>query len=97
MKRRDFLQSSAAVALTSVAGVRIVYAAAKRGTTPDVVAVTGDGREITLRGVGIEKLASELDGDVLLAGEPGYDQARQLLNPSFDKHPALVVQPTTSR
>ena len=34
-----------------------------------------------------------MHGDLLLAGDAGYDQARYLLNPSFDKHPALVVQP----
>jgi FAD/FMN-containing dehydrogenase len=94
MKRRDFLQSSVAAALTSFACTRVVYAAVQHGATPDVAAVTGDGREITLRGHEIEALDKELDGGVLLAGEPGYDAARQLLNPSFDRHPALVVQPT---
>jgi hypothetical protein len=96
MKRRDFLQSSVAVALTTAAGVRTVYAVARTGKTPDVAAVTGDGREITLRGAEIESLAGEIQGTVLLAGEQGYDEARLLLNPSFDKHPALVVRPTTA-
>jgi FAD/FMN-containing dehydrogenase len=96
MKRRDFLQSSVAVALTTAAGVRNVFAVAGGGKTPDVAAVTGDGREITLRGAEIESLAGEIRGTVLLAGDSGYDQARLILNPSFDKHPALVVQPANA-
>jgi FAD/FMN-containing dehydrogenase len=31
---------------------------------------------------------------VLLAGNDGYDDARRILNPSFDKRPALIVQAT---
>jgi FAD/FMN-containing dehydrogenase len=31
---------------------------------------------------------------LLLAGNDGYDAARRVLNPSFDKHPALIVQPS---
>jgi FAD/FMN-containing dehydrogenase len=96
MKRRDFLQSSVAIALTSAAAVRTVYAVARTGTTPDVAAVTGDGREITLRGADIESLSGQIQGTVLLAGDQGYDQARLILNPSFDKHPALVVQPANA-
>jgi FAD/FMN-containing dehydrogenase len=30
----------------------------------------------------------------LLAGDEGYDTARHVLNPSFDKHPALIAQVT---
>ena len=31
---------------------------------------------------------------MLLAGDDGYDRARQILNPSFDKRPALIAQVT---
>ena len=66
---------------------------ARPGTVADVAAVTGDGREITLRGADIQDLAAKLHGQLLLAGDGGYDDARHILNPSFDKHPALIVQP----
>ena len=49
--------------------------------------------EITLRGADIQDLASKLHGQLLLAGDRGYDDARRILNPSFDKNPALIVQP----
>jgi hypothetical protein len=82
-------------AATAVPGIQPLYAAVRPGGgTPDVAAVTGDGREITLRGTEIEALGTSLRGRLLLAGDDGYDEARQILNPSFDKHPALVVQAT---
>jgi len=94
MKRRDFVQSSLwAAAALSVPNFKPVYATARAGTVADVAAVTGDGREVMLRGADIRDLAAKLHGQLLLAGDRGYDDARHILNPSFDKHPALIVQP----
>ena len=94
MKRRDFVQSSLwTAAALSVPTFKAVYAGARPGTVPDVAAITGDGREIALRGADIQDLAGKLHGQLLLAGDRGYDDARRILNPSFDKHPALIVQP----
>jgi FAD/FMN-containing dehydrogenase len=94
MKRRDFVQSSLwAAAALGIPEFRAVHATARPGSVADVAAVTGDGREITLRGKDIQDLAARLHGQLLLAGDTGYDDARHILNPSFDKHPALVVQP----
>jgi len=94
MKRRDFVQSSLwTAAALSVAHFKAVHATAREGTVADVVAVTGDGREITLRGADLRDLAAKLRGQLLLAGDRGYEDARHILNPSFDKHPALIVQP----
>ena len=64
------------------------------GQVADLAAVTGDGREITLRGTDIRDLAAKLRGQLLLAADEGYDKARLVLNPSFDKHPALIAQPS---
>jgi FAD/FMN-containing dehydrogenase len=91
MKRRDFLASSLVAA--SFSGMRAACAVVPSAKVPDVPAVTGDGRAITLRGKDIADLAGKLKGTVLIAGEPGYDTARQVRNPSFDKHPALIAQP----
>ena len=94
MKRRDFVQSSLwAAAALSIPNFKPVYATARSGAVADVAAVTGDGREITLRGADIQDLAAKLHGQLLLAGDSGYEDARHILNPSFDKHPALIVQP----
>src|SRR5690606_31748779 len=94
MKRREFLQSSSAVALFALSSRRAAYAAVRSGATPDVAAVTGDGRPITLRGADVEDLAAQLRGPLLLAGDDGYEEARLILNPSFDKRPALIAQVT---
>ena len=94
MKRRDFVQSSLwTAAALSVPQFKPVYATAREGAVADVAAVTGDGREITLRGADLRDLAAKLHGQLLLAGDRGYEDARHILNPSFDKHPALIVQP----
>jgi FAD/FMN-containing dehydrogenase len=94
MKRRDFVQSSLwTAAALGIPNFKAVLATARDGTVPDVAAVTGDGRQITLRGADLRDLAAKLHGQLLLAGDRGYDDARRILNPSFDKHPALIVQP----
>lgn len=94
MKRRDFLNSSLMAAAVSVSGIRAAYAVVGTGDVADLQAVTGDGREITVKGTDIRDLAAKMRGRVLIAGEDGYDKARLVLNPSFDKHPALIAQPT---
>ena len=94
MKRRDFLNSSLLAAAVSVPGIRAAYAVVGTGQVADLAAITGDGREITLKGADIRDLAAKMRGRLLIAGDDGYDKARLVLNPSFDKHPALVAQPT---
>lgn len=101
MQRRTFLRSSLAAAAIAAVPHRKTLAALHRPLyrplpqdPPDVPAVTGDGRGITLRGRDIADLASRLRGRLLLAGDDGYDEARRLLNPEFDKRPALIAQVT---
>jgi FAD/FMN-containing dehydrogenase len=97
MKRRAFVRSTltAAVAAT-VPGFRPLSAFPRfsRQDPPDVEAITGDGKPVTLKGKQIVELAGRLRGRLLLATDAGYDEARRILNPSFDKRPALIVQPT---
>jgi FAD/FMN-containing dehydrogenase len=98
MKRRSFIRTGAAAAL----GTAIPIPAMSMFTVPyrslrqdqDIVAVTGDGREVVLRGSAIRELDTRLLGRVLLANRDGYDEARRVLNPSFDRHPALIAQVT---
>ena len=61
---------------------------------PDIHAITGGGGQVTLKGKDVADLAARLRGKLLLGGDEGYEQARHILNPSFDKHPALIAQAT---
>ncbi len=94
MKRRVFVRSGLAAAMgTSIplspSGFRLV-----RQEPADVDAITGDGAEVTLRGRAVKALSDRLRGRLLLAHDDGYEQARHILNPSFDKRPALIAQVT---
>jgi FAD/FMN-containing dehydrogenase len=97
MKRRTFLRSSLAAAAAATVPAGPLRAAAFRPArhfSQDIEAVTGDGRSVTLSRSAIGELADALRGRVLLAGEAGYDDARRILNPSFDRYPALIAQVT---
>lgn len=65
-------------------------------TTPysDVAGVSGSGADIVIPQAAVEALTDSLRGSLLFPGNDGYDKARLLLNKSFDKHPALIVQPS---
>ena len=97
MKRRTFVRSSlaAAVAATLPLPRRLdaMYRVVQRAP-PDIRAVTGDGREVTLTSEAIADFSARLKGRLLMAGDDGYDDARRILNPSFDKRPALIAQVT---
>jgi FAD/FMN-containing dehydrogenase len=60
----------------------------------DIDAVTSNGAQITLPRAVVQELSDSLKGKLLLPGSAAYDDARLLLQPAYDKHPALVVQPT---
>lgn len=97
MKRRTFLRSTAAAA-AAVSLPQPVWAGRRyrplRRPPPDLEAVTGDGRVVMLSGRDVAELDASLFGRVLLPEDEGYDRARRILNPSFDKYPALIVQVT---
>jgi FAD/FMN-containing dehydrogenase len=102
MKRRTFLRSSlgAAAAASLPFPDRLEAALVDGAFRPvskapvDLRAITGAGREITLTSKAVADLAARLKGRVLVAGDDGYDGARMILNPSFDKRPALIAQVT---
>ena len=97
MKRRTFVRSTlAATAAVTIPRSRSIAAIFQEvpQEPPDVPAITGAGNDIVLPGSDIAELAARMDGPVLLAGDKGYDASRLILNPSFDKYPALVVRPT---
>jgi FAD/FMN-containing dehydrogenase len=93
MNRRDFFRSSLATAVAASLAGRSALAALAPVTT-DLEAVTGNGTKVTLTRTALDELRDSLRGALLLPGQPGYDEARRVLNASIDKHPALVVQPS---
>ena len=96
MDRRRFLQSSIAASVMAALPAAQARAALQALTqvSGDVLAVTGDGEEISLERAAVQELADSLRGNLLLPGNEGYDVARRVLNQSIDRHPALIVQPT---
>ena len=97
MKRRAFVRSTlAAAAATTIPRGQLLAALFQEApqVPPHVAAISGAGNAVTLTSKAIADLSASLRGRVLLAGDDKYDQARQILNPSFDKHPALIAQVT---
>jgi FAD/FMN-containing dehydrogenase len=45
------------------------------------------------RSLSIDRLRTDLRGDVLAPGDPGYDEARTVFPGNVDRHPAVVVRP----
>ncbi|MDJ0758942.1 MAG: FAD-binding oxidoreductase [Woeseiaceae bacterium] len=97
MDRRRFLGSSIAAAVAATVPARaewedVLYRPTK--VESDLAAVKLDGSEFTLKQAEVQELSDSLKGKLWLPGSEAYDEARTLLEPSFDKHPAFVVQPT---
>ena len=88
MKRRTVLASGLA-ALTAVA---IPWRRVSAATTADVTAVSLDGKPVTLKGGDIDDLRASARGEVLTSDQSGYDTARRIWNPAFDRRPALIVR-----
>jgi len=88
VRRREFCQSALVAA-----GV-MAFAPWQRAFAAETNALNIDGAELTLTPAQIEELGGALRGGLLLPGNAAYEQARLVLNPTIDKHPALIVQPT---
>lgn len=96
MDRRRFVGTSlAAAAALSFSPPRVVASEAESSAiVTDLPAVTGGGASITLARTDLQALKESLRGAVLLPGNPGYEEARRVINDTIDRHPALVVQPS---
>lgn len=96
MDRRLFLRSALAAGVSATLSSQQALAAQFSSLTQistDIVALTGDRREVTLEHAALQELSDSLRGNLLLPGGDAYEIARQVLNPGIDKRPALVVQP----
>ncbi len=96
MHRRRFLKSSLAAGVSLSLASRNAAAALLAPSDKvlsDITARTGVGEEVTLGKAAVQELADSLRGNVILPGHSTYDLARRVLNPTIDRHPALIVQP----
>ncbi len=95
MKRRKFVRSALATAISAAMPLGRILAAtdaATLGALTDLRAVTGDGDEKVIERAVVRELAASLSGQILLPSSDGYDAARKGWNGMIDKHPALIVQ-----
>jgi FAD/FMN-containing dehydrogenase len=102
MKRREFCRTSVAASFAAaypfLAGCgreeSVAPAAvptAKQAET-GIAAISLDGNSIELERAAIRELGEACKGEILLAGQPGYDSARKVWNGMHDKHPALIAR-----
>jgi FAD/FMN-containing dehydrogenase len=88
MDRRKFFGAAAGVAGACLLPRRVAWGAAPA----DLPAIGLDGREVVLRGRDVADFRAALRGQVLAAGDGGYDAARRIWNGIFDQHPALIAR-----
>ena len=87
MKRRVFCGSALATIATASLPLNRLLAAAAAPVASDVPAITGTGRQIILPRSDVADLRARLRGQLLLAGDAGYEEARQVWNGSFNRRP----------
>ena len=100
MKRREFCRTTLAASLAAaypfMAGCGreepVPVAATARQAESGIAAVSLDGASIELEKMAIRELGQACTGEILLAGQPGYDSARKVWNGMHDKHPALIAR-----
>jgi FAD/FMN-containing dehydrogenase len=94
VSRRTFTQSTlAATTLAALPGGTLWADASKPASIPGQLQAIGlAGKPVTLVAADIKDLRAALHGPLLLAADEGYDSARRLWDPSFNRHPALIVR-----
>jgi len=97
MNRRHFCQGSLAAAVAASLSSGQAFASVLQAltqVTSNINAITGDGGDVVLEKAAVQELSDSLRGNLLLTGSEAYEKARKVLNPSIDKFPAFVVQPS---
>ena len=94
ISRRTFTHATLAATAFAALPARPLWAdASKPATIPVQVDAVGlTGKPVTLAAAEIKELRAALGGRLLLAADEGYDAARRIWDPSFDRHPALIVR-----
>ena len=93
--RRGFVNTAFTAAAGTLLQARSLWAstASDGGIPGELVARGISGKAIALAASDIKDLRAGLRGPLLLAQDPGYDDARLLYIRAFDRHPALIVRP----
>jgi len=86
MRRRTFCASTVAALAATALPLRRAFAAA------DLPALGPDGAQLLLKPNAIDDLRAAMRGELLQAGQDGYDSARRIWNGAFDRHPALIAR-----
>jgi len=89
VKRRTFCAAGLAAVTAAAFPDRRAFSATNDA---DIAAVGLDGRQLTLKSADVQDLRAGLRGELITADLPGYDAARRLWNPAFDRKPALIVR-----
>lgn len=97
MDRRKFLRGSLAATVAASVPAHadwedVLYRPTK--VESDLNAIKLDGSDFTLGKAEVQELSDSLKGKLWLPGSEAYDEARTLLEPTFDRRPAFVIQPT---
>lgn len=92
--RRGFLGTTlAATALAATRAAPLWAQAGAQAAMPDqVAAVSGTGKALTLSASQIKDFRAGMHGQLLLAQDAGYEAARRLWNPAFNRRPALIAR-----
>jgi FAD/FMN-containing dehydrogenase len=88
--RRGFIGSALVAATLPLGGA---WAEANDVELPEQLPAIGlDGKPIAIARADIKAFRASLRGQLLLAGNDGYEQARKIWNGVFDRHPALIAR-----
>jgi len=88
MRRRTFCAAGIAALATASFPYRRVLGA----VSGELGAIGLDGKQLTLSAADIADLRAALRGELLTAGDAGYDDARRLWNAAFNRKPALIAR-----
>jgi FAD/FMN-containing dehydrogenase len=92
--RRRFIGSALAAAAGTIlpAGRLWADAGSTEAIPGQLAAISLSGQAISLSQSDVKDFRASLRGQLLLARDEGYDQARRLWNGAFDRHPALIAR-----
>jgi FAD/FMN-containing dehydrogenase len=90
MKRRTFCVAAASSLALGSLSLRRAFAGTD--SSPDIPAMGYSGKQTVLKGSEVDALRASLRGQLLSAGQDGYEAARKVWNGAFDRKPALIAR-----